>query len=512
MQLLSLAVSVLSAVSLAAAQVNHSSPLVVETNVGTFRGINTTSGVRAFLGIPFGKSTNGSRRFRPPQRASILPRGTIFNATSYGLSCPQNKGSSYQGFDLVTAGGNGNFSEGDDCLNLNIWAPSVERLNKTSSGAAVLVWIFGGAYTFGSGAVPDYNATNFVKANDDLIVVTLNYRVSMFGFPAGAGDSVSAQDTNPGLYDQRMAVEWVYNNCRAFGCDPERITIFGESAGASSVAAWPYAYEWDPIVKGLIMQSGTETLFGSLAPGNQSVAGSRWNTIANSSGCPLNSTKKAQFECLQNLPFKTLQDAISNASASVTGGFQPQIDNRTVFSQAEYSRRRRAGDFAKLPVLVGNNNDEGTILTALSPGVQPYELGQFGFTCPSALIANSRANASVPAWQYRYLAMWPNLNPFPAFGVFHSSEIPMVFGNYNRTLPGSLNATSEQIATSRVIQGGWAAFARDPQKGLINYGWPSYVKNGTTLIQLGKNNQSTVTFNSSTAYNTGCAALFPELA
>lgn len=124
--------ALLGAVS--AQQVNTSSPLIAETNVGTFQGVySTPDAVRAWLGIPFGKPTNGTRRFRPPQRADVLPRDSIFNASSLGPACP----------NIGNAGGEGP-AVSENCLSINVWAPDVAKLN--SSGTPVLVWIYGKQY------------------------------------------------------------------------------------------------------------------------------------------------------------------------------------------------------------------------------------------------------------------------------------------------------------------------------------------------------------------------------
>lgn len=485
----------------------------VSTNVGNFQGHQASVGptVREWLGIRYGQPTNGTLRFRPPQRASVLPPNEPFQATAYSDTCPQNRGAAYTGFNIIQSLGNG--TEGEDCLSLNIWSPSADRLNSSSYGTAVLVWIYGGAFTFGSSNTPGYQGYNFVKNNDDITVVTLNYRTNIFGFPAGSS-ALTPYEANIGLKDQRMAVEWVYNNIRAFGGDPSRITIFGESAGASSVGAWPYTYASDPIVQGVIMESGSEYLMASETV-SETVAQDGWNLVASQVGCAINSTSNstttptytqsiAQLECMQNVTFTSIQQSVSNYSGAVSA-FGPSADNISVLTAAQYSAASSAGQFAKIPVLIGNNDNEGSILTALTPGVAPDLITLYGFTCPAAAVATSRQNYSVPSWQYRYLAEWPDINQIPALGVFHSSEIGLVFGTYNQSTIA--NATTQEVLFSKQMQGGWVAFAKDPVNGLIEYGWPQYQANGTTLIQLGKNDMALTTFNNSQAYNTGCAAV-----
>lgn len=140
----------------------------------------------------------------------------------------------------------GNISE--DCLFLNVWTrPQVGEKKK-----AVLLWIFGGAFTFGNAGAKTSNGAVFAQ-NHDLIVVTINYRVNVFGFPG----IPSVPDKNPGLLDQRLAIEWTRDNIEKFGGDPKRIAIWGESAGSMSVDDYAYAWKEDPIVNGFIESSGT---------------------------------------------------------------------------------------------------------------------------------------------------------------------------------------------------------------------------------------------------------------
>lgn len=470
----------------------------------------SSEGVRNWLGIRYGATPNGTLRFRPPQRAAVVPRNTVYNATSYSPGCPQNRGVNYLGFKLLTGFTDG--EDGEDCLSLNIWSPSVDRLNSSSNatyaGTAVLVWIYGGAFQFGTSNVSYYNGNNFVQNNEDLTVVTLNYRTNIFGFPGGTS-ALSPYQLNVGLADQRLAIEWVYANIAQFGGDPERITLFGESAGASSVGAYPYAYQYDPIVKGLIMQSGSEYLMATEVASNETLNALSWNTIANQTGCGIGSnssvtTPAKQLSCLQTVDWRLLQSATSNYTAS-TAAFAPKRDNNTVFDASQYTALSASGQFARLPVLIGNNLNEGSLLVALSPGISPDLITKFGFQCPAGSVSAARQNYSIPSWQYLYLGKFPNLNPpeLASYGVYHSSEIPMVFGTYNVS---TVNATASQaeIDASRAIQGGWAAFARNPASGLTQYGWPQYQFNGTSLIQLAPNGTAQVTYNSSQAYNMGC--------
>ncbi|KAJ8607099.1 hypothetical protein MRB53_040535 [Persea americana] len=492
-----------SLLSVAVAQnsTNGTSPqLVVMSNAGMFAGQYSSPTVRNWLGIKYGAAPTGKLRFRPPRRAEILPPNEVFNATSYSPGCPQNRGPAYVGFKALTLFEDG--SDGEDCLSLNIWSPSLDRLRTLSAqnstgnssseyaGTAVLVWIFGGAFTFGQSNVSFYNGNNFVQNNEDITVVTLNYRTNIFGFPNGS-PAINPYQVNNGLADQRLAIEWVYNNIAAFGGDPERITLFGESAGASSIGAYPYAYEYDPIVKGLIMESGSEFLMVQELASNDTLNTIGWNTIANASGCPLptNGTSMAaaasQLTCMQSVEWQTIQSAYL-IWLSTLG-------------------RLASGQFAQVPVFIGSNNDEGSILVALTPNVPPELITTYGFTCPAAAVATGRENLGIPSYQYRFLADdLPQLNPpqLASYGAYHSSEIPLVFGTYNSS--PIMNTSSETIALSRDMQTDWVAFARNPASGLVAQGVPLYQSNGTTLLQFGINSTTPVSLNSSQAYNSAC--------
>src|SRR3954467_5469586 len=173
-------------------------------------------GVPAFLGIPYAAPPFGPNRMRPPQPAE--PWDGERDATEYGPTAP--KGAYPPQYAPL-------FPEvvipGEDCLNLNVWTPDPQ-----ATGLPVLVWIHGGSFMNGSGSVPQYRGSAF--ARDGVVCVTINYRLGAEGF-LHLGDGVA----NVGLLDQIAALEWVQRNIAAFGGDPDRVTVAGESAGAMSI-------------------------------------------------------------------------------------------------------------------------------------------------------------------------------------------------------------------------------------------------------------------------------------
>ena len=210
----------------------------VQTGAGSVRGLER-DGVHAFLGIPYAAPPFGERRLRPPEPHE--PWDGIREATQYGATVP--KGPYPPPFDRLLPEP---VVPGEDCLNLNVWTP------EPSSGAAlpVLVWIHGGAFVNGSGAVPQYAGHGF--ARDGVVCVTINYRLGADGF-LYLDDGIA----NCGLQDQLSALEWVQENIAAFGGDPAKVTIAGESAGGMSVFTLLSLPQARGLFRGAISQSGS---------------------------------------------------------------------------------------------------------------------------------------------------------------------------------------------------------------------------------------------------------------
>lgn len=403
------------------------------------------------------------------------------------------------------------FSE--DCLTLNVWTkPQVGDTKK-----AVLVWIYGGGFSTGTANGAAYNGQYFAD-QEDVVLVTFNYRLNIFGFP-GAPDTTQ----NLGLLDQRMAVEWVRDNIAAFGGDPLRITLFGQSAGSASVDYYSYAWTQDPIAHGFIEESGSALgPAPGLGPTSAADAAAFWFTATMTLGCG-NSTSDsaATLACMKS---KSDQELLKAFLVTTTGGaspiassFGPTVDGTVVFS--DYTNRSIAGNFSRLPLLTGTTDYEAGLFKVLDAFQNVTQsdaywnlFDQIVFTCPCSGRANASIAQNVPTWRYRWFGVFGNtqLTTFPLSGAWHASELAPLFGN----LPagsGIPNSTAAELAISSYIRGAWATFAKNPTSGLTTYqdGWPKYIPDQPTLARLGYQNLSGVNLAIGNTYDVGCSLTVP---
>lgn len=221
------------------------SDVIVQTAAGAVEGV-ALPGLRRWLGIPYA----GARRFGAP--GPVEPWPGVRPATRFGKQCAQQMGGKVQAAQLDNA------DYGEDCLHLNVWTPAKEPGGGASGPKPVMVWIHGGAFLAGS--VNPYDASA-LAAEGDIVVVSINYRLGVLGF-VNFGDALGLPQTpsNLGLRDQIAALEWVRDNIAAFGGDPGRVTICGQSAGSMSVSLLMLAPKARGLFHGAIMQSGAISL------------------------------------------------------------------------------------------------------------------------------------------------------------------------------------------------------------------------------------------------------------
>jgi para-nitrobenzyl esterase len=216
---------------------------IVSTNAGEMRGF-VQDGLNVYLGIPYAQPPSGSRRFKAPQ---ALPKWAgVFNAYEFGSVCPQV-------YDPVELDNPREDVNNEDCLTLNIWSPVDNNAKK-----AVMVFIHGGGFVAGSSKSLLYHGNTIAK-NGDVVFVSMNYRTGLLGYFdfSVIGGPEYADSANNGLRDQMLALQWVKDNIAAFGGDPQNVTVFGESAGGSSVAALLAVDDPQQYFKRAIIMSGS---------------------------------------------------------------------------------------------------------------------------------------------------------------------------------------------------------------------------------------------------------------
>lgn len=345
----------------------HEDGPVVETTSGFLRGLSRTvldREVHVFYGVPFAKPPIGPLRFRKP--LPIESWHGMLNATTLPNSCHQERYEYFPGFEGEEMW-NPNTNISEDCLYLNIWVPQKIRIRHknvvppaSDEGMAMLVWIYGGGFMSGTATLDVYNA-DFMAAASSAIIVTINYRVGAFGFLYLNQHFTNSEEApgNMGLWDQALALRWLRDNARVFGGDPNLITIFGESAGGSSVSL----HLISPVTRGLvrrgILQSGTLNAPWSYMTGEKANEVAR--VLVDDCGC--NSTMLQEnparvMACMRSVDAKTLSVQQWNSYWGILGfPSAPTIDG--IFLPKDPLDLVREVDFDETEILIGNNEDEG---------------------------------------------------------------------------------------------------------------------------------------------------------
>ncbi|KAI4815599.1 hypothetical protein KUCAC02_005740, partial [Chaenocephalus aceratus] len=330
--------------------------LLVDTKHGRVQGklLSVLGGdVGAFLGIPYGKPPVGKLRFRAPEPVDTWEG--VKDASNLPNACYQSPDTSFPGFEGSEMW-NPNTPVSEDCLYLNVWSP---RFNTTQSKpsplAPVLVWIYGGGFISGTSSLDIYNG-RFLTKSEGVVVVSMNYRLGAFGF-LSIPDNKNIQ-SNVGLLDQRLALNWVANNIAAFGGDSSQVTLFGESAGSASVGLHLLSPGSQSLFHRAVMQSGSPN--APWATISKEETWRRSMKLVTLLGCP--TSPPADMEaCMQKADPQQIslnQFNVLGQPSFFEAPFAPHVDGDFLPDKVEVLLS--TGKLPKKEVLFGLNKDEGT--------------------------------------------------------------------------------------------------------------------------------------------------------
>jgi len=454
----------------------------VRTQAGLVSGTAGKSPeVRVYKGIPYAAPPVGDLRWKAPR--PVAGWQDVRQVSEFGPTCMQ---SPY----AATSPYRSNLGQvSEDCLYLNVWTAAKSARERLP----VMVWIHGGAFTRGSGSTPTYDGEAFAKKG--VVLVTVNYRLGVFGFfahPELTAESEHHSSGNYGMLDQIAALEWVQKNIAAFGGDPKRVTIFGESAGSFAVNTLMAT----PLAKGLfhrvIGESGAMfSLMAALAEAEKS--GEKFGSLKDLRAKSADDLLKAEGQWTANRP-------------KVDGWLLPK-DIYTIFADG------RQND---VPVLAGSNADEGTTLSPYPPSGTaqlfqeqvkrryPQHVEQFLKLYPAGNDEQARKShytafsdaffwqmhtwvrlasktGRAPTWQYYFTRIPPG--PLgQRLGSYHAAEIQYVFGNLNPERPWE----EADRKLSETMSAYWVNFATNGNpngKGLPE--WPAYKEKNGTVLEFG---------------------------
>ncbi|XP_032064564.1 cholinesterase-like [Thamnophis elegans] len=483
---------------------------VVITSSGPIKGKQFLVGpgsVTAYLGIPYAEPPLGKLRLQKP--LPHQPWKQTLEATSFGNSCPQFIFRDAPEADIWSP----KTPVSEDCLSLNIWVPHPQP----SSPVPVLVWIHGGSYAFGTSSVDVFNGTP-LAATENVIVVTINYRLGALGFlylpPAAPG--------NLGLWDQQLALKWVKENAAAFGGDPSRVTLLGHSAGGSCMNLHLLAPKSQDFFAQAVIQSGTANAFWAWR--SPEVVKQLSLEFVHLLGCSEDNNISIEH-CLQT---KNVSELIRHEIAMSTKGFlldfpfRPTTDGEFLLGKPE--KLMEEGQIQIKPVLIGETSDEAaTFVPYIFPnithnlinqeqllkGIQllvpnatedvvqaialRYSEGQHGpaqfrsalsyfytdwiYACPSREAAGNIRKTGSPVYAYLFThrpswSIWPEWT-----GATHGAEVPYVFGTLESVPPFNQTYTEAEARLSRKMMHYWAEFARTGNPNGIAASkdkWPLY--------------------------------------
>jgi para-nitrobenzyl esterase len=473
----------------------------IATSAGFVRGTTASRpGVRAYLGIPYAAPPVGDLRWRAP--AALTAWTNVRSADKFGPSCMQGPNTPFGPWttEFLLLG-----PVSEDCLYLNVWTAA-----RVAERRPVLVYVYGGGFSSGSGDVPVYDGAPL--AEKGLVVVNMNYRVGALGFLAHPElTAETGESGNYGLLDQIAALEWVHDNIAAFGGDPQRVMVAGQSAGAMSV----FLLTASPMAKGLFQRAAIES-----GPGGLAAMG-----VATGAGVtrPRADAERDGTRYATSLGAKNLAELRRFPASKFVGGgggggggirFGPIVDGRAIVENpAETFAAGRQND---VPTITGLNADEGSASPTYGRATaeqfrqqltQRYgdRASQFLAAYPAAtddearraqiesgrdagvaglhqlLVERARsAKTRAFAYYFDHAIPWPDR---PQFGAFHTSEVPYVFGTLDKL---KRPWTDVDRRLSQTMMSYWTNFATtgDPNGAGVP-SWPAFTPEQPVLLRIG---------------------------
>ena len=459
---------------------------------GTFVGTEE-NGVASWLGIPFAKPPVGERRFKAPEYVDESDR--IFEARYYGKrSYGQSEGGDYVQNQAA-----------EDCLYLNIWVNEDDKTEKKP----VMVWIHGGAYVDGSGSQACYSGANLVQAQSDIIMVNINYRLSMYGFmdfsSVPGGESFGTAPCN-GLLDQAMALRWVHENIAAFGGDPGNVTIFGQSAGGGSVSILPVMKEANQYFQKVIAQSGSTTLAfpvdcesaqgktkalleytgcktmdDIMALSEEKLQEAYVNAVGKFTSCPYYGT-----EVLPEAPIEMYKKGLAKHISIMAGStadearlFMGQGPEMNIEEQKKFARRA-VGD--AVPYLKEEDKkyyeEFYRVCRFQEPGLAETEfINELMFRVPMLNQLDVQS-----AFNKTFCYYWSYPASFADMGAPHSVEIIFVFNDRGAGTNSTFNGTNIADEIFKFVQQTWTNFARCGNPSTDKIDWKPYTASDQNVL------------------------------
>ena len=333
--------------------------LIVNTRQGRVRGaryrkahLGDNVAVDVFLGIPYAKAPVNRLRFKHPQ--PIDPWTGTFNATIPPNSCYQSPDEFFGDFKGSTMW-NPTTLVSEDCLYINVWSP--RRNGHRPKKSAVMIWIYGGSFYSGTTTLNVYDGLTLAGRND-IIVVSIGYRLGALGFFTLGHPNAPG---NAGLFDQLMGMEWVQENIRAFGGDPDNVTLFGESAGSVSVSLHLLSPLSANNFARAIMQSGTANMQWGTISMKEGIERSTF-LATEALGCKNSEDVEMIIECMKGIPPHRLVEEQWVVRGIMQFPFLPVIDGSFLVEAPAISIQRR--NFKKCPILLGSNLNEASFFLA----------------------------------------------------------------------------------------------------------------------------------------------------